>query len=391
MRTQTTTEGTYKGGQSEMDQQRTDLQQRFSALLESDYNYTNPQRGDIREATILSVTENEVFVDIGGKRDGIIPRQDLDLLDDDYRTSLQTGDRVPVCIQDTRTQGDGIMVSLNQGLAQQDWLQAEALLENGGIYKAEVIDVNRGGVLVSFGRMRGFVPNSHLSSVPPGLRGEHLQEAKSELIGRTLSLTVIEVNQRQRRLVLSERAANHRQRQQLLEALSVDETLTGTVRNLVNFGAFVDLGGMDGLIHISELDWGHVEHPGDVLSVGDKVEVQVLNVDYERGRVELSRKRLLPDPWSVATEKLQVDQLIEGTVTKIVEFGAFVNIGNGIEGLIHTSEMPNGKTMLEDLEPDSPIKVRILGIDQRRHRVALSMQGISDANLAQENVEIIEG
>ncbi len=373
-----------------MDQQRTDLQQRFSALLESDYNYTSPQRGDIREATILSITANEVFVDIGGKRDGIIPRQDLDLLDEAYRASLQAGDRVPVCIQDTRTQGDGITVSLNEGLAQQDWLQAEALLENGGIYKAEVTDTNRGGVLVSFGRMRGFVPNSHLSSVPPGLRGERLQEAKSDLVGKTLSLTVIEVNQRQRRLILSERAANHSQRQELLKALSVNETLTGTVRNLVNFGAFVDLGGLDGLIHISELDWGHVEHPSDVLNIGDQVEVKVLNVDHDRERVELSRKRLLPDPWGAATEKLQVDQTIEGTVIKIVEFGAFVAIGDGLEGLVHTSEMPDGKTTCDGLEPDSPITVRVLNIDQRRHRIALSMQGITDAGHAQKKA-IVEG
>jgi len=373
-----------------MDQQSTDLQQRFSALLESDYNYTSPKRGDIREATILSITANEVFVDIGGKRDGIIPRQDLDLLDEAYRSSLQAGDRVPVCIQDTRTQGDGITVSLNEGLAQQDWLQAEALLENGGIYKAEVTDTNRGGVLVSFGRMRGFVPNSHLASVPPGLRGERLQEAKSDLIGKTLSLTVIEVNQRQHRLVLSERAANHSQRQELLKALSINETRTGTVRNLVHFGAFVDLGGLDGLIHISELDWGHVEHPSDVLNIGDQVEVQVLNVDHDRGRVELSRKRLLPDPWSTATEKLQVDQTIEGTVIKIVEFGAFVAIGDSLEGLVHTSEMPEGKATCEALEPDSPVTVRVLNIDQRRHRIALSMQGIPDAGHAQKNVESIE-
>jgi small subunit ribosomal protein S1 len=373
-----------------MDQPRADLQEQLSALIESDYDYTLPKRGDICEAIILSVRKDEVIVDLGVKRDGIVPREDLQLLDSDYRASLQAGDTVPVYVRDTRASGDGIVVSLNQGLAQQDWLRAEELLKDGETCEAKVIDVNSGGVLVSFGRVRGFVPNSHLSSVPPGLRGTRLQEAKSDLVGQALTLTVLEVDQRRRRLILSERAANQRRRQKLLEGLTEGDVRTGVVRNLVAYGAFVDLGGVDGLIHISQLDWSHLDHPSDVLTVGEELEVQILSVDQERERIELSRKCLLPDPWPVVTEALEVDQVVEGRVTNVVDFGAFVDIGQGVEGLVHTSEMPDGKATCARLGLEAPIKVRVLDIDRAKRRLALSLRGVPDVAFATENEALNE-
>jgi small subunit ribosomal protein S1 len=367
-----------------MGQPRADMQEQLSALIESDYDYTLPKRGDICEAIILSVRKDEVIVDLGAKRDGIVPREDLQLLDASHRAGLRAGDTVPVCVRDTRAHGDGIIVSLNQGLAQQDWLRAERLLEEEETCEAEVIDVNSGGVLVSLGRVRGFVPNSHLSSVPPGLRGTRLEEAKSDLIGRALTLGVLEVDQRRRRLVLSERAANQRRRQKLLEGLAEGDERTGVVRNLVAYGAFVDLGGVDGLIHISELDWTHLDHPSDVLSVGDELEVKILSVDQERERIELSRKRLLPDPWPAVTGALEVDQVVEGRVTNVVDFGAFVDVGQGVEGLVHTSEMPGGKAMCARLGPEVPIRVRVLGVDCRKRRLSLSLRGVPEVALAIE-------
>jgi small subunit ribosomal protein S1 len=362
-----------------MDQLRADMQEQLSALIESDYDYTLPKRGDICEAIILSVRKDEVIVDLGVKRDGIVPRDDLQELDRGYRASLRVGDSVPVCIRDTRAGGDGIIVSLRDGLAQQDWLRAKEFLEDGETCQAEVMDVNSGGVLVLFGRVRGFVPNSHLSSVPPGLRGTRLHEAKSELVGRELTLTVLEVDQRRRRLILSERAANQRRRQKLLEGLREGDVCSGVVRNLVSYGAFVDLGGVDGLIHISELDWSHLDHPSDVLSVGDELEVKILSVDQERERIELSRKSLLPDPWPAVTGALEVDQVIDGRVTNIVDFGVFVEIGQGVEGLVHTSEMPDGKATCARLGVAAPIRVRVLGVDRAKRRLALSLRDVPDA------------
>ena len=353
---------------------------RFSTMIESDYDYTHPRRGQVCQAVVLSVTENDVVVDLGAKRDGFVPRRDLELLDDAYRIDLQIGDRVPVCVLDATGPHGEVVVSLSWGLAQQDWLRAQECLEDGEICQAAVEEVNRGGVVVPFGCLQGFVPNSQLRSVPRGLRGDRLWKAKSDLVGRVLSLAIIEVNQRLRRLVMSERVAARRSRQQLLDVLTEGEVRIGVVRRLVDFGAFVDLGGLDGLIHISELAWRHVKHPSDILAEGDEVEVYVLKVDRERERVGLSRKRLLPDPWPRVAGRLSVGQVIEGTVTKVAKFGVFVDVGEGIEGLIHNSEIPDGSVSHRALTPDHRISVRVLRIDRWRRRIALSLRDVGQTD-----------
>jgi small subunit ribosomal protein S1 len=350
----------------------TDLQQgQLAALIENDYDYTRPRRGEVCEAIVLSISEKDIIVDLGLKRDGIVSRKDLELLDDACRASLQVGDRVPVVVLKESAFHDGILVSLKKG---QDWLRAQDLLESGKVFEAKVASFNRGGVIISFGRLRGFVPNSHLSSLPPGLRGKRLRQAKSELVGQTLSLVVIEADQQRQRLVLSGRAVGQRRRQQLFEELKEGEVRTGIVRNLVDFGAFVDLGGVNGLIHISELDWKHVNHPSEVLSVSDEIEVYVLSVDQERERIALSRKRLLPDPWQRVTATLDEGKMVEGTITDVVSFGAFVEIGKGIEGLVHISEMPGGRATCSDLKPGAPVSVRVLEIDEGERQIALRLQ-----------------
>jgi small subunit ribosomal protein S1 len=351
------------------------LRQKLRAWLDNEFDYERPRRGQVREAVILDIGANDIIVDVGVKRDGIVPAKDLGFLDDEYRASLSVGDHVPVVVQRTWGREDGISVSINKGLQQKDWLRAADLLESEEVIEAEVTDFNRGGVLVRFGRLRAFVPNSHVTSIPRGARGERLRQQKEALIGKTLYLVVIEVNQRRRRLVLSEREASRRRRDQVLAELDAGDVRTGTVTNLVDFGAFVDLGGVDGLIHISELDWKHVDHPRQVLQAGDEVQVYVLSVDRERERIALSRKRLLPDPWFTVTEKLQVGQLAEGAVTNVVNFGAFVDLGEGIEGLIHISEMPAGRATCSELESGSRIAVRVLEIDNDRRRISLSLRG----------------
>jgi len=357
--------------QSELDQPQ---RERLEVLISGEYAYTPPRRREIREATIVAIDGAQVFVDLGAKRDGMVPSRDLASLDDVYRSSLQVGDVVPISVLGTSDRHDAVLVSLKKGLAQRDWLRAERLLDSDETCQVEVAETNRGGVVVSFGLLRGFVPNSHLSSVPRGLGGDRLAQAKMALVGQTLSLAVIEVDQRRRRLVLSERVASRHRRQQILDELVAGEVRTGVVRSIVKFGAFVDLGGIDGLIHISEMDWKHVKHPSEVLNVGDELQVYILSVDRERERVGLSRKRLLPDPWHVVTENLVEGEVIEGTVTNTVEFGAFVDVGEGIEGLVHISEMPDGAGTLVSLQTGSPVKVGVLRVDPGRHRISLSMR-----------------
>lgn len=361
---------------------------RFLDWLNNEFDYTRPRRNEVREGTILDIGDNDVVVDIGAKRDAIVPRKDLDRLDDEVREGLSVGDNVPVVVLRTWGPRDRLTVSINRGLQQQDWLRAQELLESGDVVEAKVTGVNRGGVIAAFGRVRGFVPNSHLSSVPRGLRGERLKEAKTALVGKTLPLVVIEVNQRRRRLVLSERKADHIRRAKILAELTEGDVRVGIVSSIVDFGAFVNLGGVDGLVHISELDWGHVDHPGDVLSVGEKVEVYVLSVDRERERISLSRKRLLPDPWYTVTDNLQVGQTIDGTVTNVRDFGAFVDVGQGIEGLVHVSEMPLGRATLTELDAGASIQVRVLEIDHVRRRIALSLRGIAQTVLFPEDVNV---
>ncbi|MEA3408364.1 MAG: S1 RNA-binding domain-containing protein [Chloroflexota bacterium] len=356
----------------------------FADLLEEEYDYTQMRRNEVYEATILAIGDNDIVVDMGTKRDGIIPPKDLSFVDEELVKRLKVGDRIPVAVMKTWGEEDGILVSLNKGLQQEDWLRAEEMLETGEVMECEVEDYNRGGVLVSFGRLRGFVPNSHLTSIPTGLRGEELRERKADLVGTKMRLAVIEVNQRRRRLVLSRRAAQRRQRQELLEQLEEGQVRTGVVRNLVDFGAFVDLGGVDGLVHISELAHRHVTDPAEELSLGEEVEVYVLSVDRERERIALSRKKLLPDPWDSVVEEIEEGDVIQGTVTSIVGFGAFVRIHEGFEGLVHVSEMPYGEASLSTLEPDTEVTVRVLNINHEKQQIGLSMRDIEEEPEAKE-------
>lgn len=370
-----------------MIQQQGNVQeQSFSVLLENGYDYDRPRRGQVCRAIVLSIDENEVIVDLGCKRDGVVPRTDLERLDEAYLDGLQVGEEVPVSVLSVSGRQGELVVSLNQGLEQQDWLRAQEMIESGDLCEAEVVGVNRGGVVVRFGRLRGFVPNSQLSDVRRGTRGERLDRVKRDLEGTTLWLVVIEVQQRRSRLILSQRAAGSRRRQALLSELMEGDVRTGRVCNLAQFGAFVDLGGIDGLIHVSELDWKHVGHPREVVSVGDEVDVYILNVDRERERIGLSRKRLLPDPWPLVTDGLRSGQVIEGAVTNVVAFGVFVDIGKGVEGLVHTSEIP-GEVDWEQSQYGSPLAVRVIEVDRWGHRISLSLKNVPET-LAQPEVEM---
>ena len=358
-----------------MDHQSTDLSsQEFERLVLEEYDYTRPRRGVVYEATIVDIGENDIVVDMGVKRDGIIPSQDLRMVDPDYRANLRVGDRIPVAVARPQPDMDGINVSLSRGLEREDWLRAQACQESSEIVDCEVMELNRGGLLAAFGNVHGFVPNSHLSSSLLGLREGRLESAKEDLMGKTISLVVIEVNQQRRRLVMSQRVADRLRRGNVLEELEEGQIRSGIVRNLVAFGAFVDIGGIDGLIHVSELDWRRVEHPSEVLSVGENVQVLVLSVDRDRQRIGLSRRRLLPDPWEQVAASLEIDSVIDGTVTHTVTFGAFIDVGHGIEGLAHVSQMPAQSDTLSSLTSGMAVRVRVLDINDIKHQIALSLE-----------------
>jgi len=252
-----------------------------------------------------------------------------------------------------------------------------------------VIGYNKGGAIVPFGRLRGFVPISHLTEMSPGLGDRRRQQRLAQLRGQTLPLKVIEVSRRRRRLVLSQREAQKewdaKRRGELLETLEEGQIITGRVSGMRDFGAFVNLGGADGLIHISQLAWHRVDHPREVLKIGDEVEVYVMRIDLETQRISLSRKKILPNPWDSVTEHYHENQLVEGTITRLVDYGAFAEIEPGVEGLLHVSQLSRGtvENVAEVVQEGETHLLRIVNIDKKRQRMGLSLKAVT----AMEQIE----
>lgn len=349
-------------------------------LLEEEYDYKQPRRGDIRQAVVLSIEPNQMIVDIRAKRDGIVPESDLKRLGEKELSAIDIGDEIPVCVLRPDDGEGNVVVSINLALVHQDWLRAEEFFKNGEIYKGKVSNRNKGGLVVPFGRISGFVPASQLVNMPRRLSYEEKMAKLAEFIGETLPLKVIEVNRRRRRLIFSERAAlrqwREQQKEQLMSELCEGDIRRGTVSSLCDFGAFVDLGGADGLVHISELAWHRVGHPREVLSVGDEVDVYILRLDYERKRIGLSIKRLQPDPWTLVDEKYHVGQLVRGKITNVVDFGAFARLEPGVEGLIHVSELAEGNIGHPSnvVKKGDELTLCIISVDASRRRIGLSLR-----------------
>ncbi len=356
--------------------------QDFGELLDSFYEFDQPEHGDIREAEILLIDPNQIVVDMGVKRDGIVPLTDLERLDPAVLKSLRVGDHVPVYILSPNDLDGNLLVSLNLGLQGQDWESARKLMESGDLVEAEITGYNKGGLLVRFGRLEGFVPVSHCVDIPQGLPQQDRREAMEAMIGQTIGLKVIEVNQRRRRLILSQREAQREwrsnQKQRLLDELKVGDVVHGRVTGIRDFGVFVDIGGADGLIHVSELAWHRVPHPADVVSIGEEIDVCVLELNHEQERIALSLRRTRPDPWDIVLEKYEVGQIVEGTVGNVVDFGAFVVLDDGVEGLLHITEMDEG-TLSEPhsyVQRGDRVTMKIVRIEPDRKRIGFTQRGL---------------
>lgn len=352
------------------------------------HDYDMPQEGDIRTGTIVAIQPQGVIVDLGLKRDGMVPVSDLNKLEPEEREALQVNDEIPVYVVQT-SDPEALIVSIHLARLNQDWIEAEALLASGEMFEGEVIGYNKGGVIVPYGRIRGFVPISHLTEIPSGMSERRRQQRLAKLRGETLGLKVIEVDRRRHRLVLSQREAyrewEEMKRAELMEVLSEGETRVGRVSGIRDFGAFVDLGGADGLVHISELSWHRIDHPREVVKIGDEIEVYVLGIDQESGRISLSRKKLLPNPWDTVTERYDTNDLVEGRITRILDYGAFAEIEPGIEGLLHVSQL--SRSPVEDprtvVGEGETHLLRIVSVDQKRQRIGLSLKAVT----ANEQIE----
>lgn len=378
--------GTRDPIQSEPDQpeQTSDLEL-FEQYLEQDLDLDLPGRGDLREGVIVEVRPSELLVNVGSKRDGVVPQSDLARLDPEYVKSLHEGQTVDVVIT-KQPDDDGIFVlSMADALQQRDWAKAQELLDNGEITTHAVVGYNKGGLTVEFNHLRGFVPASHVVNMPRNLSEEQRRTELESHIGQKMRLKVIEVERRRRRLVMSESLAEREfqaaRREELFETLNVGDIIHGEVRSLRPFGAFVDVGGADGLLHVSEIGWSNINHPRDVLEVGEKIDVQVIRIEPDRQRIALSRKRLLPNPWDTVEERYNAGDTVPATITRVVDFGAFAELEPGIEGLIHISEIADIAVAepLKTVQVGDKVFVKVLRVDRKRQRVGLSLRQVDES------------
>jgi small subunit ribosomal protein S1 len=351
-------------------------------LSQEAYNYQQPRRGEIRTGQVVLVGPNEIVVDVGAKREGVVSPQDLEHLSAEERSAISVGDQVSVYVVNPEDRDGNTIVSIYLAQIEKDWQKAEEHLKSKQIVEGKVIGYNKGGLVVPFGKIRGFVPASQVVGFPRRLSPSEKVTRLAEQVGHEIVVQIIEVDRRRRRLIMSEQAAQgewrEQQRRKLMDSLIEGQVVHGVVTSLANFGAFVDLGGTDGLIHISELAWHRIKHPREVVQVGDEVDVYVLKLDRANSKIGLSLRRLQPDPWSLVDTKYSIGQRVEGTITNIVDFGAFAHLEDGIEGLIHISELSEA----EINHPSEVVKrgdrylLEIIKIEPERQRIGLSLKRV---------------
>lgn len=340
------------------------------------------QRGDVVNGTIAWVKDNEILIDVGGKYEGLVAAQELSQMSPEERRSFSVGDSVECMILNPRDRDGNLVVSLTQARVGQDWDRAEQLFEEGAIIQAPVGGHNKGGLIVYVGHVRGFVPASQVDrrhSIDRSRIDGSATSPLAALVEEPLWLKIIEIDRRKNRLILSEQAAMRERRKQLktdlLNNLEEGSVVSGHVTSLADFGAFVDIGGADGLIHLSEISWNRVNHPSEVLQPNQLVTVKIIAIDRERKRIGLSLKQLEPEPWSNLSDRFAVGSIVDGTITRLADFGAFARLDGNIEGLVHVSELSDdGRPAAEVVQPGERVTLRVIRVDPDRKRVGLSLK-----------------
>jgi len=367
----------------------------MEALLQAEaYELKTPKRGEIKTGTIARVTDSDILVDIGAKSEGVIPSRELEQLSEEQREEMVVGKEVDVYIVRTAGRDGSMLLSISRASEETDWKEVEELQESREIYDGTISGYNKGGLIVKFGHLRGFIPASQVSiSRRRRSEGETPDQRWGEMVGEPIVAKVIEVDRRRNRLILSERAASRESRDALKERLITElepgEERTGTVISLADFGVFVDIGGADGLVHISELSWRRVAHPKELVKVGEEVQVKILGVDPDRKRISLSMRELESNPWNEIMEGFQEGQLVEGTITKLTKFGAFASLAGAeefeIEGLIHISELSDQRVEhpREVVQEGQILTLRLIKIDGERKRLGLSLKKVDSPEYAE--------
>jgi small subunit ribosomal protein S1 len=349
------------------------------------------KHGDVVEGTIVRIDKDEMLVDVGAKSEGVVSNRELYGRNAESQPDLNVGDTVLVYVLQPESTDGHAVLSLRRAGLERKWRSMQEQFDAGDIIDAPVIDHNKGGLIVDCG-IRGFVPISQIVDFPRRPQNDQPRDAAQEIaeklqpyVGRRLRLKILEVNRKANRLILSEKVALYEERREkrdeLFSSLQVGQQVKGTVRSIAPFGIFIDLGGIDGLVHKSELSWNKVNNPEGAHEVGDEVEAEVIDINHERGRISLSIRRMQPDPWQSTVGDLKVGDLVDGTVTKIVNFGAFVRVKDGLEGLIHISELSHQRVAHpgDVVQEGQTLKLKIISLDSERHRLGLSLKQAEEA------------
>jgi small subunit ribosomal protein S1 len=344
------------------------------------------KHGDVVEGRVVRIDKDEILVDIGAKSEGVVSNRELYGRHAETQPTLAIGDTVLVYVLQPESPEGHVVLSLRRAGLERKWRGMQELFDAGTIIEAPVIDHNKGGLIVDCG-IRGFVPISQIVDFPRRPQNDQPRDAAQEIaeklqpyVGRKLRLKILEVNRKANRLILSEKVALYEERREkrdeLFSSLQVGQRVKGTVRSIAPFGVFIDLGGIDGLVHKSELSWNKVNNPEAGYKVGEEVEAEVIDINHERGRISLSIRRLMPDPWESTVADFKVGDIIDGTVTKLVNFGAFVRVRDGLEGLIHISELSHQRVAHpgDVVHEGQQLKLKIISLDSERHRLGLSLK-----------------
>jgi small subunit ribosomal protein S1 len=368
-----------------------------SLLNESDLGINLLKSGDIKHGTIASISPGQILVSVGAKSEGIINGNEFEAIPPEEFAAMQVGQDILVYVINPEDQNGNLVLSYVRALEESTWLEAEKFLTSKETYKGQVVGYNKGGLLVAFNKLRGFIPASQFSfSRRAAISGDSPEQSFGPMVGQEINVCIIEVDRERRRLIVSERAASNETRESIrdkvIDNLAEGEERTGTVTSLADFGAFVNINGADGLVHLSEISWERIRHPGDVLKVGQQVNVKVISIDKESKRIGLSIRARQSDPWYENIKSFKVGQLVEGTITRLTKFGAFAKLDNDLEGLIHISELSEKHIdhPKEALHEGDIVTLRIIKIEPESHRIGLSLRRVESQQYTDLDMKILQ-
>ena len=368
------------------------LELSMAELLETQVFELEPQAGETRHGTIVSIKKDEILVSIGAKSEGVIKDRELESIPEEEKNSFCIDQEITVYILTPDERGGPLRLSYMRAREEKDWQKAADLLSTSEVHEGKIIGYNKGGLITPIGSLRGFIPTSQVSADrrPPQSSDSPIDKHWGKMIGETIFVRVIEVDQDRRRLILSERLATQENREaskdKLLNEIQIGDIRFGRVTSLADFGAFINLDGADGLVHLSEISWEHLTKPSDILQIGQEVEVKVISIDKDKKRIGLSIRQLLEDPQTKKMKSLRVGQLIEGVITHLTKFGAFAKIGDeeDLEGLIHISELCEDRIIhpKEVVKEGDKLTLRVIKLEPDRKRIGLSLRKVDSAAYA---------